>query len=136
MIMKFCLNDDKFLYGHPTLCNRLRTLNTRLRSHCLTGDSEAVEEDDGGFPRITAAEFDEAEAEAMRKVLENSRIGKQPKKRTYVAVLLEIDYGNGYMESIPFTLFKDDPDELFERISDMAAYLFRSLYGHRKGTKA
>ena len=131
--MKFSLDDSNFANEYPMLANRVRSLNTMLRSLCITGSDSALEEDDGGFPRIIAVEFDVEAVAKTRKVFENTRLGQKPKKQIFIDLLLEVDYDFGYLEIHPFTIFKDDPSVLLQAVHEKSVYLFRSLYGFRKG---
>ena len=130
--MKFSLDDGNFATEYPMLSNRVRALNTMLRSLCITGSSGALTEDDGGFPRISAVEFDAEAVAKARKILESTRLGQKPKKQIFIDLLLEIDYDNGYLETHPFAVFKDDPSALLQAVHEKSVYLFRSLYGFRK----
>ncbi len=131
--MKFSLDDSNFATEYPMLANRVRSLNAMLRSLCVTGTDSALVEDDGGFPRISAVEFDAEAVAKARKIFENTRLGQKPKKQIFIDLLLEIDYDNGYLETRPFVVFKDDPSALLQAVHEKSVYLFRSLYGVRKG---
>ncbi len=133
--MQFSLKDKNLLYEYPMLGSQVLSLNTQLRSFCLTGNSWTLEEDDGGFPCISKVEFGTEDVASIRKIIGNTRIGQKPKSPIFIDILLEIDYGNGYLENLKFTMFKDDPLPLFQAIHEKSVYLFRSLYGFRKERK-
>ncbi len=131
--MIFCIDDKDFWREFPFICNPLRSLNMMLRSYCITGTTDALDWDDGDFPRFTEAEFDGQAAEELMRRLEDAPIGKRPKTAPRIALSLTVDYGNGYVEKRPYTLFKDSAMPLFREIHEKSLFMFRSLYGMRRG---
>lgn len=130
--MHTALNDPTFLADFPELYHQAQTANLRLRSYLLTGDNAMLEEDDGGFPRIRAVTFEVDDAVRLCRLLGETPIGKRPKRTALPTVTLEIDYGNGYVESVPFSFRKGELDALFVHIRAEDLRLFRSLYGLRR----
>ena len=127
------LGPDSLLYQYPRLKHLVCTLNIKLRSYCRTGNKNYTETDDGGFPRIDGLSFDRETVEQQQRILEDTRIGKRPKKIAPLKVTLEIDYGNGYREPRGFVFTEEEEDALLSDVCEKSMYLFRSLYGIRKG---
>lgn len=133
MSAKFSLHDAAFSLQFPRLFGLVNAINLRLRSYCLTGSASFLGNDDGGSPRIGSVIFDETPAAAQEKRYENARLGARPPKNVPIPLMLEIDYGNGFSEIRPFVLYRDNENAFFQAIREKSLYLFRSLYGYRRG---